>query len=363
MRGRVERQATMVLIATTDQLVPADHPIRRIRDIIDPLLEQMGAQFSALYSEKGRHSVPPEHLVKGTLLMALYSIRSERQFCERLQYDMLFKWFLGLNIQDAAFDHSTFSKNRQRLLDHNMAQALLGAVVDEARRRHLVSDDHFSVDGTLLQAWASIKSVHPRDEDDDVPPPQGRNPDVDFKGQRRTNDTHVSRTDPEARLARKGNGMETRLCFSGHLLMENRSGLIMDVLVTQATGTAEREAALRLVDRRRTPRQRITLGADKGYDTRDFVEQLRQREVTPHVAQNVSARRRSAIDGRTTHHPGYAKSIRVRKRIEECFGWMKTVGGGRKLRYIGVAKNQLWASFNAVAFNLVRMTNIAAQTA
>ncbi len=291
--------------------------------------------------------------------MALYSIRSERQFCERLQYDLLFKWFLGLNITASAFDHSTFSKNRQRLLDHQLAEALLGEVVREARRRKLVSDDHFTVDGTLLQAWASQKSVRPRNEDD---PPSGgsvKNPAVDFHGQHRTNETHVSWTDPEARLARKGQGQETRLCYAGHLLMENRSGLILDVLVTQATGTAEREAALVLLDRRQTPRKRVTLGADKGYDTRAFVEELRRREVTPHVAQNVSGRR-SAIDGRTTSHPGYALSQRLRKRVEECFGWMKTVGGGRKLRYIGRAKNQLWATVTATAYNLVRLASLIA---
>ncbi len=291
--------------------------------------------------------------------MALYSIRSERQFCERLQYDLLFKWFLGLNITASAFDHSTFSKNRQRLLDHQLAEALLGEVVREARRRKLVSDDHFTVDGTLLQAWASQKSVRPRNEDDPPSGGSGKNSAVDSHGQHRTNETHVSRTDPEARLARKGQGQETRLCYAGHLLMENRSGLILDVLVTQATGTAEREAALVLLDRRQTPRKRVTLGADKGYDTRAFVEELRRREVTPHVAQNVSGRR-SAIDGRTTSHPGYALSQRIRKRVEECFGWMKTVGGGRKLRYIGRAKNQLWATVTATAYNLVRLASLIA---
>jgi hypothetical protein len=229
--------------------------------------------------------------------------------------------------------------------------------VREARRRKLISEDHFSVDGTLLQAWASLKSVRRR-EDDNQPPPPGRNPEVDFKDQQRTNETHRSRTDPEARLARKGNGMEARLSFAEHLLMENRSGLILDALITEASGTAERDGALRLLDRRLTPRKRVTLGADKGYDTRNFVEELRKREVTPHVTQNTS-RRSSAIDRRTTKHPGYALSQRLRKRIEECFGWIKTVGGGRKLRYIGLDKIQLWASFTATAFNLVRMANIA----
>ena len=363
MRGPTEHQADMLLGVTTEDLVPADHPIRRIRDIADAALAELSPTFSAMYAPDGRRSVPPEHLLKGTLLMALYSIRSERQFCERLQYDLLFKWFLGLNIADPAFDHATFSKNRERLLKHAVAEQFLAAVTREAQRRRLISDDHFTVDGTLLQAWASLKSVRPRDEGD--PPAAqggGRNPDVDFHGQQRTNGTHVSRTDPEARLARKGRGQETRLCYAGHLLMENRHGLILDIHVSQASGTAERDAALRMLDRRRTAGKRATLGADKGYDTRAFVQALREREVTPHVAQNTS-RRRSAIDQRTTRHAGYALSQRIRKRVEECFGWIKTTGGGGKLRYIGQAKNQLWATFTAVAYNLVRMANIEAATA
>lgn len=360
MRGRTERQAEMLLGVSVEEFIPANHPIRRIRELTDTVLARLSPQLSAMYSTIGRPSVPPEHLIKGTLLMALYSIRSERQFCERLRYDLLFKWFLGLTITEAAFDATSFTKNRERLLGQEIAMAVLGEVTREARRRRLVSEDHFTVDGTLLQAWASLKSVRPRDEQE---PPAGegggRNPDVSFRGQHRTNQTHVSRTDPEARLARKGDGQETKLCFAGHVLMENRNGLILDVLVTEATGTAEREAALVLLDRRQTPRKRVTLGADKGYDTRAFVESLRQREVTPHIAQNTS-RRRSAIDGRTTQHPGYAISQRIRKRVEECFGWTKTVGGGRKLRYIGVKKNQLWATLTAVAFNLVRMANLQA---
>jgi transposase len=352
----------MLLAVTPEDLVPVDHPIRRIREIADAALTELSATFTAMYAPNGRHSVPPEHLLKGTLLMALYSMRSERQFCERLQYDLLFKWFLGLNISDRAFDHATFSKNRERLLKHAVAEQFLAAVTQEAQRRQLISDDHFTVDGTLLQAWASLKSVGPRDAGD--PPAQGggRNPDVDFRGQQRTNDTHVSRTDPEARLARKGKGQETRLCYAGHVLMENRHGLILDVHVTQATGTAERDAALVMLDRRRTAGRRATLGADKGYDTRAFVRALRERQVTPHVTQNTSGRR-SAIDGRTTRHAGYAVSQRIRKRVEECFGWIKTTGNGRKLRYIGRAKNQLWATFTAAAYNLVRMANIAARPA
>lgn len=362
MRGRTERQGEMLLGVSVEEFIPQSHPIRRIRELVDQALGELSPQLSAMYSRIGRPSVPPEHLIKASLLMALYSIRSERQFCERLQYDLLFKWFLGLTITERAFDATSFTKNRQRLLDQEIALGVLAEVVREARRRKLISDDHFSVDGTLLQAWASLKSVRPRDDE----PPQGgagRNPDVDFKGQQRTNATHVSRTDPQARLARKGNGQETRLCYAGHLLTENRNGLILGVLVTEATGTAERDAAIRLLDERLTPRKRVTLGADKGYDAKAFVEALREREVTPHIARNVSTHRGSAIDGRTTRHPGYGRSQRARKRIEECFGWMKTVGGGRKLRYIGLEKNQLWATFTAIAYNLTRMAKLESQTA
>ncbi len=363
MRGPVERQAKMLMGVTTEDFIPSEHPIRRVRALVDEVLVALSPRLTAMYAANGRYSVPPEQLIKASLLMALYSIRSERQFCERLQYDLLFKWFCGLNNTDDAFDHSTFSKNRKRLLEHGVAGALLGEVVREARRRRRISEDHFSVDGTLLQAWASQKSVRPRDEQG--PPPGGgsaKNREVDFHGQRRSNETHASTTDPEARLARKARGQEARLAYAGHLLMENRNGLVLDLLVTQATGTAEREAALVMLDRRRLPRKRVTLAADKGYDTRAFVEELRQREVTPHVTQNTS-NWRSAIDGRTTRHPGYAVSQRVRKRIEECFGWIKTTGAGRKLRYIGKAKNQLWATLTAVALNLVRIANIEAQQA
>lgn len=363
MRGPAERQVTMLFGVTTEGFIPEHHPIRRIRMLVDEVLAALSLQLTAMYAPAGRHSVPPEHLIKATLLMAFYSIRSERQFCERLRYDLLFKWFLGLNITDAAFDHSTFSKNRKRLLDHNLAEGLLGEVVREARKRQLISEEHFSVDGTLLQAWASQKSVRPRDEQD--PPAgagSGKNPEVNFHGQRRTNETHVSTTDPEARLAKKARGQETKLAYAGHILMENKNGLILDLLVSAATGTAERDGALVMLDRRSLPRRRATLAGDKGYDTRAFVEELRQREVTPHVTQNTS-NRKSAIDRRTTRHPGYGRSQQVRKRIEECFGWMKTVGGGRKLRYIGRAKNQLWATLTAVAYNLVRMTNLEAQAA
>jgi transposase len=353
MRGKQEQQITMLSALTPDDLVPQDHPIRRIKPIVDQALKELSPTFNRMYADVGRPSIPPEHLLKSSLLIALYSIRSERQFCERLQYDLLFKWFLDLNIMDPAFDASSFSKNKARLLEHRVAREFLVAVVVEARRRKLLSEDHFSVDGTLLEAWASLKSIHPKDGGGPRKPGE-RNPDVDFHGQSRTNDTHCSSTDPEARLARKGMGKEAKLCFAGHVLMENRNGLVVDVTVTGATGTAERDTALDMIDKVPGSR-RITLGADKGYDTRDFVMACREMNVTPHVAR----RKWSIVDERTTRHEGYGLSQRVRKRIEEIWGWVKTVGGGRKLRYKGVERNQLWVELTAAAYNLVRMAKLA----
>ena len=354
MRGKIENQSLMLCSLTPDQLVPADHPIRRIKPLVDQALKELSPVFNKMYDEMGRPSIPPEHLLKASLLIALYSIRSERQFCERLRYDLLFKWFLDLNIMDPAFDASSFSKNRERLVEHQVAHEFFGAVVAQARQQKLLSEDHFTVDGTLLEAWASMKSFRPKDGDK---PPEGggRNPSVDFHGERRVNDTHASTTDPEARLAKKGKGKEARLCFAGHVLMENRTGLVVDVQVSKATGTAERDTALEMLDK--IPgKHRITLGADKGYDTKDFVATCRDFNTTPHVA----CRQWSAIDGRTTRHAGYSVSQRIRKRIEEIFGWIKTTGGGRKLRYKGIARNQLWAELTTAAFNLVRMARLLA---
>jgi transposase len=360
MRGDSNEQSWMLLAITPDQKVPQDHPIRAIKPIVDRALASLSPVFSRMYAKVGRPSIPPEHLLKASLLIAFYSIRSERQFCERLEYDLLFKWFLDQNIATPAFDASTFSKNRQRLLEHDVARQFFQAVIEEARQRELLSEEHFTVDGTLLEAWASMKSVQPKD-DEGGPPQRGfKNPDVDFRGEKRSNETHASRTDPEALLMRKGLGKETKLCFAGHVLMENRNGLIVDIDLTQATGRAEREAALRMLDRLPRKKRRLTLGADKGYDTRDFVQDLRQRKVTPHVTQNQNGRR-SAIDGRTTSHGGYKLSQRIRKRVEEIFGWAKTIGGGDKLRYIGIACNQLWAELMATGYNLVRMVRIERQ--
>lgn len=360
MRGRNERQATMLVGATPEELVPARHPIRRIREVVDRLLADLSPVFDEMYADRGRPSIPPEHLLKSTLLMALYSIRSERQFCERLQYDLLFKWFLGLNIMDPAFNPTTFTHNRDRLLEHEVAEAFLAATVEEASRQRLLSEDHFSVDGTLLQAWASLKSFRPKDGQDPPAGSSGRNTPSSFHGQRRSNETHASTTDPEARLMRKGQQQEAKLCFAGHLLTENRNGFIVSALLSQATGRAEREVGLQLAARNLRPG--ATLGADKAYDTRAFVAGLQDCGVVPHIARNTS-RRRSAVPDAIAATPGYAVSQRRRKLVEEPFGWLKTVGQSRKLRYVGVARNQLWFLMAAAGSNLVRLAKLSPQPA
>jgi transposase len=361
MRGSTERQMGMLLGITADQLVPADHPIRRIRRLVDQALAELSPVFAEMYKDGGRPSIPPEHLLKGSLLIALYSIRSERQFCERMQYDLLFKWFLDLNIADSAWDASTFSKNRQRLLDQDVARRFFAAVLAEAKQRRLLSAEHFTVDGTLLEAWASLKSFAPRDPDpdpQDTPPPAGggKNVAVDFHGETRSNATHASTTDADARLAKKGAGKEAKLCYLGNVLMENRTGLVVDVETLVVSGTGEVEAALTMLNRLGGT-QPITVGADKGYDQRRFVDGCRGMAVTPHVARK---RKFSAIDGRTTRHAGYAVSQRVRKRVEEIFGWEKTVGGLRKLRYRSLAKVTYAFTFTAAAYNLVRLAKLDA---
>ena len=354
MRGTSDQQIQSLVALSPEDLVPEGHPIRRIKPLADRVLQELSPTFSRMYAKGGWPSVPPEHLLKASLLIALYSVRSERQFCERLTYDMLFRWFLDLNIRGGSFDQSTFAKNRSRLLAHEVTGRFFGAVVSEARRQRLLSEEHFSVDGTLLEAWASLKSIRPRDEKG-VPPAGagGRDPWKEFRGERRSNATHVSTTDPEALLARKG-GQAAKLSFAGHVLMENRNGLVVDVVLSQATGTAETEAALTMLERVPTAR-RITVGADKGYDTGEFVTTCRSFQITPHVAMR---QRHSALDRRTSHHTGYAVSQQVRKGVEEVFGWLKTVGGGRKLRYCGVARNGLWAEMALAAYNLVRMAKL-----
>ena len=355
---------SMLSSLSTGDLIPADHPIRRIRVVVDEVLAGMDGEFDTMYAISGRRSVPPETLLKATVLMAMYSIRSERAFCERLNYDMLFKWFLDLAIDERAFDATTFTKNRQRLLDHEIADVFFAAVVVQAKLRRYMSSDHFSVDGTLLQAWASNKSFKPNepsDDDNDGNGFKGRNAEVDFKGQKRSNKTHTSTTDPEAMLFRKSNNAAAELSYMGHLLIENRSALIVDADLTQATGFAERDCATDMLARLPTAKRRRTVAGDKNYDTKDFVAGVRGLGFTPHVAQNTS-NRRSAIDGRTTRHAGHVVSQRIRKRVEEPFGWIKTVGAGRKLRYIGQQRNRAWFKMQAAVYNLIRICSLDAAT-
>jgi transposase len=361
VRGRQEPQSSMLAFVDLEARVPADHPARAVRRLADEALSELSALFDRMYAEAGRPSIPPERLLKASLLMALYSVRSERAFCERLEYDLLFRWFLGMDLVEPGFDHSSFSKNRARLMEHRVAREFFDAVVWQAQRRRLLSEEHFTVDGTLLEAAASPKSFKRRDGGDDRPPDDPGNPTVSWRGQKRSNATHASTTDPEARLARKGHGREAKLSFAAHALMENRHGLLVDFAVTTATGTAERDSVPVLLDgaRRRGLRPR-TLGADKSYDTVDCVAAIRARRVTPHVAQHTT-RRRSAVDGRTTCWPGYALSQRARKRVEEVFGWMKTIGGFRRTRYRGVERTGFLGYLVAAAYNLVRLSNLLAR--
>ena len=345
----------MLTSLSTEDLIRTDHPIRRIRTVIDDVLADLDGELDAMYSRIGRPSVPPEQLLKATVVMALYSVRSERAFCERLNYDLLFKWFLDLPIDAKAFDATTFTKNRDRLLDHEIADRFFAAVVRQAKLRRYLSSDHFSVDGTLLEAWASHKSFKPKEGPGSNAAPAGRNPEVDFRGQPRTNQTHASTTDAEALLARKSDNTAARLCYAGHLLMENRNALIVAIELTRADGYAERATALEMLERLPRRRRRRTVAADKGYDTAGFVADCRGLGITPHVAQNTT-RRRSAIDGRTTRHPGHRTSQRIRHRIEEPFGCIKTIAGGRKLRYSRRRRNRAWFLIAGATYNLLRIT-------
>jgi transposase len=336
--------------------VPADHPLRAVRVYADEALRRMSRVFNQMYADGGRQSVPPETLLKSTLLMALRSVRSERLFCEMLQYNLLFRWFLGLGIDEAVFDHSTFSKNRQRLLAHRVVPRFLGMIVRMARRKGLVSDEHFSVDGTLIETWASMKSVRPRDGAGGVGSGKA---EVDFKGQRRTNDTHASTTDPEAKLARKGRGRESQLAYAGHALMENRNGLLLGLRVTAPHDNAEVKAACALLDEQK--RQGIepdSVGADRGDCQRGFVQTLRSRGIKPHIAM-IKDRRVPGLDGRTTRSKGYAISQRVRKRIEECFGWLHTIAGTKKVEVRGRARVEMAFVLAGCALNLLRMAKLA----
>jgi transposase len=339
-----------------------DHPLRTIREIASTALASLQCEFAALYAPRmGRPSIASEKLLRAMLLQAFYSIRSEHQLMERLAYDLLFRWFVDLGIDDAVWDHSTFSKNRDQLLDGDIAAKFLAAVLAQPKVKKLLPTDHFSVDGTLIEAWASIKSFKPKDSPGDPPADGGRNAEANFRGEKRSNQTHATTTDPDARLYRKGAGKEAKLCFLGYALMENRSGLVVDACLTRADGHAERVAALALIEPYADRLRVTTLGAHKAFDTQDFVNELRAMKVTPHVAQNISGRR-STIDRRTTRHAGYAVSQRIRKRIEEAFGWIKTVAGQAKTRFRGVERVELAFTFAAAAYNLVRLPKLLAES-
>lgn len=361
MRGPVEQQATMLSTVSTDSRVPSRHPLRRIKQLADEALKKLSPLFDEIYAKTGRHSIPPEHLLKGSLLMALYSIPSERGFCEQLDYNILFRWFLDMSVVAPVFDHSVFSVNRERLLEHDVANEFFRQVVRQARHYGLMSKEHFTVDGTLIDAWASLKSFRRKDEKKQPPPDDPKNPTVDFHGEKRSNETHESTTDSEARLARKGAGKEAKLSFAQHALMENRNGLLVDLLVTQATGTAERDAALQMLDETLPGTNLITLAGDRGYHVRSFIGACRERNVTPHVAMITHCK--PAIDARTTRHPGYAISQRIRKRVEEIFGWTKTTGLFRKTRFRGLARTDFASRMVGTAYNLLRIAKLTPQTA
>lgn len=363
MRGPDRRSGELFSYVDLEKRVRTDHPLRPIREMTGLALVSLSGDFAGLYSGMGRPSIAPEMLLRAMLLQAFYSIRSERQLMERLEFDLLFRWFVGLGIDDPVWDHSTFSKNRDRLLEGDIAAKFLAAVLAQPRVKRLLSSEHFSVDGTLIEAWASMKSFKAKDgKGGDDEGSGGRNAEADFRGEKRTNDTHASTTDPDAMLYRKGPGMEAQLCFIGHGLMENRSGLIVDTRLTRVSGHAERLAALDMIEAWADRPRAVTLGADRGYDSADFVEELRTLNVVPHVARNTS-RRRSSIDGRTTRHPGYAASQRIRKRIEEAFGWIKTVAGMRKTKLRGLDKVDWAFAFTAAAYNLVRLPKLLGEHA
>jgi transposase len=357
MRGADCEQSSMFSYISAERRVPKDHPLRVIRTMTDEALKELDQRFEGMYAAMGRPSIAPERLLRALLLQVLYTVRSERLLMEQLDYNLLFRWFVGLSIDDPVWDVTVFTKNRDRLLEAEVSEAFFAAVLAQARQRDLLSDEHFTVDGTLIEAWAGQKSFKRKDEQADKTPPHDDdpgNPTVDFHGEQRRNDTHQSTSDPEARLARKGKGKEAKLSYAGHVLMENRHGLAVNSCVTQASGRAEPEAALAMVEE--IPGwHRITLGADKGYDRKDLVKEMREHCVTPHFA----CKRTSIIDQRTTRHAGYAISQRKRKRVEEIFGWVKTIGGQRKTHYRGVARVDWMFSLALAAYNLVRMRNLA----
>ena len=359
MRGADDKQASMFSVVSPERRIPADHPLRRIKATADEILRGLSSTFDAMYSKTGRPSIPPERLLKSQILMALYSVRSDRQFCEQLDYNLLFRWFLDMSADEPTFDASSFSRNRDRLLDHDVAGKFFAAVVEQARAAHLMSHDHFTVDGTLIEAMASLKSFRRKDEkpEDREPPDDPGNPTVNFHGEKRSNATHQSTTDPEARLARK-KGKESKMSYSAHALMENRNGLLVDFRVDEANGYAERRNALDMLADNVVKDRRITVAGDAGYDTTDFVAECRAINVTPHIAQTRDTRRRSAIDDRTTRHAGYLVSQRKRKLVEEIFGWMKTIGGFRRTRFKGLRRTRLAAMIVAATYNLLRVCRL-----
>ena len=358
MRGEVDPQSSMFHYFSVESRIPADHPLRPVKKLADAALSAISAELDGLYAKTGRPSIPPERLLKAQLLIAFYSVRSDRQFCEQLDYNLLFRWFLDLDLESGGLDQSNFSRLRERLVETDIARRFFDEVVRLARKDKLLSSDHFTVDGTLIEAWASFKSFK-RKDDDEPPKPGDGTGMVDFKGEKRSNATHQSTTDPEAKLMRKGNGQPAKLSYGGHALMENRSGLCVDLLITDAT-LAEHQAARQLLTRARRRRIRPkTLGADKGYHVKDFVKHLREHNIRPHIAR-IDGRKTPGLDGRTTCTEGYKVSQRKRKRIEEIFGWLKTVGGMRKTRFIGEARTQIAAYLSAAAYNLLRIAKLQA---
>jgi transposase len=349
----------MFSYVSPDTRVPPRHPLRPIKAIVSEALAQMDRKLERLYSSTGRPSIAPERLIRALMLQVLYTIRSERLLVEQLEYNLLFRWFVGLSVDEPVWDHSTFSKNRDRFLEADIARELFETIIEQARMTGLLSDEHFSVDGTLIQAWASHRSFRPKDDSDGPPSGAGRNAPRDYRGEQRSNDTHVSTTDPEAKLYKKGPRMTAKLCYIGHAVSENRHGLVVDARVTEANGTAERSAALEMLKEQSSSVHR-TVGADKAYDTGDFIRKARELDVTPHVAQNIERRGGSAIDARTTRHTGYRLSIKARKMIEEAFGWGKDIGLLRRPKLRGRSKIEFAALLTFTGYNLVRMRNLLA---
>lgn len=358
MRGIEDNQESMFSYVSTEARIPLDHPLRAVRKMADQVLREMDDIFERQYSQMGRPSIPPEYLIRATLLQIFHSIRSERLLMEQLNYNLLFRWFVGLSVDQEVWNHSTFSKNRERLLTGVAANEFFVRVVETAKKAGLLSDEHFSVDGTLIESWASLKSFRPKDGSGNPPSGPGRNATVDFRGEQRANDTHASTTDPEARLAKKAPGQTAKMCHMVHVKMENRNGLAVDCEVNEPGGHSERDAALLMMWRGNDPDKKKTMGADKGYDHADFVEAARDLGYTPHIAQNDSNGRKPHVDGRTTRHEGYSVSLTIRKRIEEIFGWLKTVGGMRKMRVVGQLNTEGYLLFALAGFNMIRMRTI-----